>query len=139
MNPKQATVNDVLLFSLREYYDNGYLIPITSKQDVPFNMKRIFYVSGVHDNVSRGNHAHKLCSQVLVALEGTLDVFCYDGTNHREIVLDKRNLALLVPKGIWSHEIYRKDTALLVMCDHIYDPKEYIKDLDEYEEWKRKE
>ncbi len=138
MNPSTTNIRDVLTFSLREYRDNGILIPITNKVDIPFNIKRLFYVRKVSSNGERGHHAHKKCSQILICLTGSINVKFWDGVDIRSEVLASPNEAILVPAGIWVSETYSDDAILLVLCDYIYDPGEYIKDKTEFERWKEK-
>lgn len=138
MNPVETNITDVLLFSLREYYDDGSLVPITGKVDIPFSIKRVFLVTNV-DQTLRGNHAHTKCNQVLIATNGIIDVHVFDGKDRKAITLDKVNKALFIPVGIWNTEQYfTKDSTLLVLCDYIYDPQEYIKDIERFKEWKQK-
>jgi dTDP-4-dehydrorhamnose 3,5-epimerase-like enzyme len=131
MTPSTSTIDDVLLFSFRQYFDVGTLVPI-EMEDLPFEMKRIFYVYGVN-NMIRGQHAHRVCQQALVCLNGSVTVTCEDGKDSKTVVLDNPSKALYIPAGIWASQIYDSpETVLLVICSDKYDLDEYIKNKPEF-------
>ena len=89
------TLNDVKTFRFREFIeDDGNLIPIEGGSDVPFDIKRIFYVYGVHDQDNRGKHAHHKTQQILICLQGELEVIVDDGYMKKTITLNKRAIIM---------------------------------------------
>lgn len=131
-----TTVDDLVLMSLKGYYDRGILVPITSSKEVPFIIKRIFYVT--QHTGWRGGHAHKICSQLLTCLGGVIQVVVSDGKDKREVSLDSPTKGLYIPKGLWAEQYYSDSRdILLVICDHDYDTNEYIRDPDEFRKWKK--
>ena len=117
-----------------------------SKQPLPYVAKRIFTVRAKMDGEFGGAHAHYFCQQVLLPLIGEIEVICRGleaatsdkspKIGERRFVLSNPNQALLIPAGIWGEQIYRKrGDLLLVLCDLIYDPKDYMRDWQEYLDW----
>lgn len=132
------TLNDVKTFRFREFVEpDGNLIPIEGGSDIPFDIKRIFYVYGVHDQDDRGKHAHYETKQILICLQGKIEVTVDDGYMRKKITLDKKNQAVLVPEMIWDEQTYyTKDSILLVLCNTHYDESDYINDYDEFKKLK---
>jgi hypothetical protein len=81
----------------------------------------------------RGEHAHRVCGQLLVCLAGSVVVVCDDGTNRQEITLDDRELGVHLPPMVWGTQYrYTRDAVLLVMASHPYDSGDYIRDYDQF-------
>lgn len=133
------TLNDVKTFRFREFVEpDGNLIPIEGGSDIPFDIKRIFYVYGVHDQDDRGKHAHYQTKQILICLQGKIEVTVDDGYMKKKITLDKKNQAVLVPEMIWDEQTYcTKDSILLVLCNTNYDEGDYINDYEEFKNLKK--
>ena len=99
---------------------------------VPFRIERMFALAAPA-SAKRGRHAHRLCSQFMICVSGAVDVICEDGHKQTAFVLDRRNLALLVPPGVWNTVKFRQHrSVLVVLCDRIYEPDDYIHDYDEF-------
>ncbi len=84
--------------------NSGRLVPIESGRDLPFDIVRVFFVTDVPIGETRGKHAHKQCSQVLVCLNGECLVECDDGSSKRTFVLDSPDQGLLIPPSIWASQ-----------------------------------
>ena len=128
------TLNDVKLFNLRSFIEHdGNLVPIESRHDIPFDVKRIFYVYGVKDQDDRGKHSHHKTKQVLICLNGEVKVVCDDGKNRKSYILSKPTQALYIPEMIWDEQTYKsKDSVLLVLANTHYDINDYIEDYEEF-------
>jgi dTDP-4-dehydrorhamnose 3,5-epimerase-like enzyme len=99
---------------------------------VPFAIQRVFCVRAGLGAV-RGQHAHRRCSQLLVAVSGRVLVVCNDGTATKTFVLAGLGKGILVPPSIWAEQIYEEeDTVLMVLCDRPYEAEDYIRDLDSF-------
>ena len=135
----KVTLNDVKLFDLKTIVaSDGSLVPIESDIDIPFEIKRIFYVYGVDNQDDRGKHSHHKTKQVLICLNGSVEVLCDDGRNRKIYVLDEPNKALYIPELIWDEQRYlSKDSVLLVLSNTNYDISDYIEDYDEFKELKK--
>ena len=130
-------VNDVQLISLRSFKDDGYLVPIEENKEIPFKIARVFYVYGVTPGAVRGHHAHYECHQAFICLRGKCEVVCDDGKSLKTFLLESPAHALHVPPGIWATEKYvSSETILLALTDQKYDPKDYIKDHEEFVKWR---
>ena len=111
--------------------DDGTLVPI-ELSDLPFEPRRIFYVSGVPKGEERGNHAHFETQQILVCLQGSILVKLHDGTDLKEYRL-KPNQAILVEKMIWDSQVFETDNdVLLAICSTNYDKSDYIEDFSDF-------
>jgi len=135
----KVTLNDVKLLNLKTITaSDGSLVPIESDIDVPFEIKRIFYVYGVDNQDDRGKHSHHQTKQVLICLNGSVEVLCDDGINRKVYILDKPNKGLYIPELIWDEQRYlSKDSVLLVLSNTNYNIDDYIEDYDEFKELKR--
>ena len=114
----------------------GDLVPVEFELGLPFVPRRQFFVFGVHGHKVRGEHAHKSCEQFLIAINGALSVVVDDGNNACELRLDKPNVGLYIPAGIWGIQYeFSQDAILAVYASERYDPNDYIRSYDEYKEF----
>ena len=113
--------------------DSGELVVFEeSIAAIPFSIKRIFNVRSEKDSV-RGKHAHRLCSQILICSNGSVQVTCDDSTNKEIYILDKPNYGLLVSPGIWAEQKYiKQNTSMTVICDRLYEAEDYISDYADF-------
>lgn len=135
---KRTTIEDCKLIDLRKITDpRGNLTPIEGGEDVPFEIKRVFYQYDVPGGESRGAHAHKQDQQFLIAVSGAFEVLVDDGKNSRIYTLNRPYYGLLVPAGIWSAEQeFSSGSVCLVLTDNKYDAADYIRDYDEFLKYK---
>jgi acetyltransferase-like isoleucine patch superfamily enzyme len=111
----------------------GSLVAREVGGDVPFVPERSFVVFDVPTKEVRGEHAHRLCHQYLVALRGSVRVLCDDGQNRQEYVLDAPEVGLYIPPLVWGTQYqYTSDAVLLVLASHHYDPADYIRDYEAF-------
>lgn len=101
---------------------------------VPFEIKRLFIVDSVANGTTRGAHAHKQCRQFLICMDGHISVHVWNGTTGSNRNLIKGD-ALLIDKEVWSHQQYFNNAKLLVLCSDEYDESDYIRDIDEFNEY----
>jgi dTDP-4-dehydrorhamnose 3,5-epimerase-like enzyme len=117
--------------------ESGSLVIFDVDSISGFNVVRMFNVFSDQDKV-RGRHAHKKCQQLLVCNAGKILVKTFDGNINSEFLLDRPNLALLVPAKIWSEQVYLVDGSILtVLCDRPYEPEDYVRDFSEYLELRK--
>tara|TARA_R110000765_G_scaffold80379_3_gene157788 strand:- start:791 stop:1210 length:420 start_codon:yes stop_codon:yes gene_type:complete len=129
---KQVTLEDVVLYNMPgRVEDNGTLTPIEGKE-LPFSIERVFYINGVPEGDIRGCHAHFRTEQLLLCLNGTVDVICKDGKNKKRYTLDSPQKGLYIPAMIWDEQIYGKDAVLVSLCSTPYLASDYISNYDEY-------
>jgi dTDP-4-dehydrorhamnose 3,5-epimerase-like enzyme len=125
------SLDDVRLIDLPQR-DGGQLVVMQGGAEVPFAMARVFMVRAA-EGATRGRHAHRQCAQLLVCVNGAIDVECDDGVRTANYRLDTAGRGLLVPPSIWAKEDYvLPQSILMVLCDRPYEPEDYIRDYDEY-------
>lgn len=111
----------------------GNITPIHGLQDVPFPIKRVFYLYDIPGGEDRGAHAHKECHQVLIAASGSFEIEMNDGTNKRTVLLNRPYFGLHIPPGIWAAERgFSSGAICLVITSHPYDEKDYLRSYSEY-------
>jgi dTDP-4-dehydrorhamnose 3,5-epimerase-like enzyme len=111
----------------------GKLTVAQQGEGLPFVPQRIFMIHEVPSREARGEHAHRLCHQVLICVHGQCVAIADDGKNRQEFLLDENNKALYMPPLIWGTQYrYGPDTVLLVLASHAYDPDDYIRDYREF-------
>lgn len=112
---------------------NGHITAINNNQEIPFAIKRIFYLYDIPGGESRGAHAHKECHQFLVAASGSFEVLLDDGFTKRQVLLNRPDLGLHIPPGIWASEInFSSGSICLVFASHEYNESDYLRDYDEF-------
>jgi dTDP-4-dehydrorhamnose 3,5-epimerase-like enzyme len=120
---------------LRHEERNGVLCAFENGVNVNFDIKRVFAISASKGD-KRGAHAHKKCSQLLVCVTGKILVSCNNGRGYREYILQGLDVALFIPPGIWAEQEYISENSLLVvMCDRLYEPNDYIRNYAEYKKF----
>ncbi len=135
---KQTTVNDCQIIDIRRYSDSrGYLSVVENGIDIPFEIKRIYYLYMVPE-VARGAHAHKELQQLLIATSGSVDVIMDDGTNKQTFHLDRPWKGLLIPPGLWRDlENFSGGTVLMCLASEKYDAADYIRNYQEFLNYKK--
>jgi len=133
-----TTLEDVKEFNLKSFIEpDGKLTPIELDRDIPFEVKRMFYVYDVHDQNDRGKHSHHKTKQILIAVSGEVTVVCDDGKKRRNYVLNEPSRALYIPEMIWDEQVYHSESSvLLVLSNTNYDVNDYIEDYDEFKRLK---
>ena len=130
---KQTAVHDCKVIDIRRYTDTrGYLSVVENGLDIPFEIKRIYYLYMVPE-VARGAHAHKELQQLLIATSGSVEVIMDDGKEKKSFMLDRPWKGLLIPAGLWRDlENFSGGAVLLCLASEKYDPEDYIRDYNEF-------
>ncbi|AMY65422.1 MULTISPECIES: sugar 3,4-ketoisomerase [Enterobacter] len=113
--------------------DRGSLVALEEENNIPFSIKRVYYIFDTKEGVRRGFHAHKKLKQVAIAVKGSCRFLLDDGTERIEVVLDNPAQGLLIESCIWR-EMYdfSSDCVLMVLADSHYDENDYIRDYDAF-------
>jgi len=113
--------------------DRGSLVALEENKEIPFHVKRVYYVFGTKNGVRRGFHAHKALQQVAVCVSGSCSFLLDDGKEKKSVLLDTPNKGLFIEDMVWR-EMYdfSKDCVLLVLASELYDESDYIRDYDEF-------
>ena len=116
---------------------NGNITAINNNSEIPFEIKRVFYLYDIPGGESRGAHAHKECWQFLIAPSGAFEILLDDSKVQRQVLLNRPNMGLLIPPGIWASEInFSGGSICLVLTSHLFDEDDYLRNYDEYLVWK---
>jgi dTDP-4-dehydrorhamnose 3,5-epimerase-like enzyme len=128
------TVFDCTLIYLNQIGDrNGHITAVNNDEAIPFAVNRVFYLYDIPGGESRGAHAHKECHQFLVAASGAYEILLNDGKTQRQVMLNRPNVGLHIPPGIWASEInFSSGSICLVMASHTYAEDDYIRDYNDY-------
>lgn len=113
--------------------DRGQLVALEALRNIPFEIKRVYYVTALDSTKPRGFHAHKQLQQVVVCLRGSCRFIMNDGLETADIWLDVFNQGLMVDKLVW-HEMhdFSEDCVLLVLASDYYNESDYIRDYAEF-------
>jgi hypothetical protein len=116
--------------------DRGGLISLEENKNIPFKIKRVYYMYGTKPNERRGFHAHKELKQVAIALHGSCRFLLDDGHEKREVLLNEPNKGILIESFIWREMFdFTDDCVLLVLADAVYNEDDYIRDYVEFLEY----
>jgi hypothetical protein len=137
---KYSTVFDCTLVTFDKNHEvKGNLTAVNNREQIPFDVKRIYYLYDVPSGLSRGGHAHKDLQQLVVALSGSFDITLDDGKAKRKFQLSRPNMGLLIPSGLWRElNNFSSGLICLVMASKLYEESDYIRDYSEYIEYKKK-
>ena len=117
---------------------SGNLTSIQNSIEILFDVKRIFYLYDIPGGKDRGAHAHLECHQFLIAGSGSFDVLLDDGKSKKLVSLNQPYKGLHIPPGIWASEVnFSSGSICLVLASHKYDEKDYIRDYQEFLNYKR--
>ena len=112
---------------------SGNLTSIQNSIEIPFDIKRIFYLYDIPGGKDRGAHAHIECHQFLIAGSGSFDVLLDDGKSKKLVTLNQPYKGLHIPPGIWASEVnFSSGSICLVLASHSYDEGDYIRDYNEF-------
>lgn len=113
--------------------DRGKLVVVEGNMDVPFEIKRVFYIYGSDSEVVRGQHANRESEFVLINVGGTSKVRIDNGHSEAIIELNKPMMGLYIPTMVWKDMYdFSEDSILLVLASTHYDGNEYIRNYEEY-------
>jgi hypothetical protein len=136
---KEASIYDCSIIELPRLKNRaGNITVVNNNDNIPFEVKRVFYIYDIPGGEDRGAHAHKDCHQFLIAVSGSFEVEMDDGTNKRTITLNRPYYGLHIPPGIWAAEKgFSSGAVCLVLASHKYDEKDYIRDYRDFLEYKK--
>lgn len=126
--------NQPVLIQLPKILDNrGNLSFFENGKQIPFFIKRVYWIYDVPGGETRGGHAYKSLQEVVIALSGSFDVVLFDGKQEYRFTLNRSYTALYVPKMIWRHmENFSTNAVALIAADQEYSEDEYIRDMDQF-------
>lgn len=131
---KKVTVYDCSIIEIdKHHHEKGNISVVENAHTIPFNVKRVYYLYDVPGGESRGGHAHKDLNQLIIAASGSFDVMLDDGNVKRTFTLNRAYQGLLVVPGIWRElNNFSSGSVCLVLASMKYDEYDYIRDYQEY-------
>jgi hypothetical protein len=131
---KKNSVFDCSVIGLPKLQNRaGNITPITNGIEIPFDVKRVFYIYDIPSGEDRGAHAHKECHQFLIAASGSFEIELDDGKTKRTVMLNRPNFGLHIPPGIWAAEKgFSSGVICLVLASHKYEEEDYIRNYEDF-------
>lgn len=113
--------------------ERGQLVALEEGKDIPFEIKRVYYMYDTQNGVRRGFHAHKSLEQILICIHGTCKILLDNGREKKIVSLEKPYEGLYVANDMWR-EMYdfSKDAVLMVLASDYYNENDYIRDYDKF-------
>ena len=113
--------------------ERGALVALESNKNIPFDIKRVYYIFGTEQGVARGFHAHKQLKQVAVCITGKCRMFLNDGKTKESVWLDSATNGVLIDDMVWRemHD-FSDNCVLLVLASEYYDESDYIRNYDQF-------
>ena len=130
-------ITDCQILNLPKIADGrGNLSIIEEFKQIPFKIRRSYWIYDVPGGCERGGHAYKTNTEFIVALSGSFDVVINDGTNEQRFHLNRSYMGLLVPQGLWRvMNNFSTNSLELILSDTEYDAEDYIMDYEDYRKW----
>ncbi len=113
--------------------ERGQLVALEEMKDIPFQIKRVYYMYDTGEGVRRGFHAHKSLEQILICIHGTCKILLDDGAEQTIVPLDKPYEGLYVSNVLWREMFdFSPDAVLMVLASGYYDENDYIRNYDDF-------
>lgn len=130
------TLQDVKIINLPKILDErGNLSFMENDNQLPFAIKRVYWIYDVPGGEQRGGHGYKDLQELIVALSGSFDVVLNDGKEQKTFTLNRSYYGLYVPKMIWRHmENFSTNALAFIATDALYDADQYIRDYDQFKQ-----
>lgn len=134
---KRISVYDCSIIELQSINNrSGNITPVSANINVPFDIKRVFYLYDIPGGEERGAHAHKECHQFLIATSGSFEIELNDGFNKRTVILNRSYFGLHIPPGIWAAEKgFSSGASCLVLASEKYDEDDYLRNFEAFKKY----
>nr|WP_315162131.1 FdtA/QdtA family cupin domain-containing protein [uncultured Flavobacterium sp.] len=134
----KTTLNAIQLIKIPVVEDTRGNLAFIQEDVLPFEFKRVYYLFDVPSNAYRGGHSHIAQQETLIALSGSFEVVLQDGLDKKSFILNKPNVGLLIPTGIWRElQNFSSGAVCLVLASGVFKEEDYIRDFDEFFESKK--
>jgi len=137
---KKSSVYDCCVIPLSKIHNRaGNITIVENDENIPFQVKRIYYLYDIPGGETRGGHAHKALYQLIVATSGSFDVLLDDGITKKIVRLDRPNYGLMVVPGIWRELMeFSSGSVCLVLASTKYDETDYIRGYQTFINYKER-
>jgi len=138
VQPVTNTIDDCQVIDLSKIHrSSGNITVVENEINIPFKVKRVYYLYDVPAGEDRGGHAHYQLEQYIIAASGSFDVTLDDGKNTKTISLNRPHLALHIVPGLWRElDNFSSGSICMVLASNKYDEKDYIRDYNKFKEWR---
>ncbi len=135
---KESNIYNCVVLPLNKIHNRaGNITIVESEIDIPFEIKRIYYLYDVPGGEDRGGHAHKKLFQIIVAASGSFNVLLDDGKNKKIVTLNRPDFGLMIIPGIWRELMgFSSGAICLVLASEIYEKDDYIREYQEFKNYK---
>lgn len=137
---ERFSVDDCILVELDKHHSDrkGNLTVVENGKDLPFDVKRVYYLYDVPGGESRGSHAHRNLNQLIIAASGSFTVTLSDGVKKKSFFLNRPYKGLLVRPGMWRDlDDFSSGAVCMVLASDVYKAEDYIRDYDEFLEFRK--
>ena len=136
MKPKNSVYDCTILPLSKIHNRAGNITVVEGLRNIPFDIRRIYFLYDIPGGEDRGGHAHLELTQLIVAASGSFDVLLDDGINKKIVTLNRPDYGLLVVPGIWRELIeFSSGGICLVLASHKYDESDYMRDLNNFKKY----
>ena len=134
-----VVLNFIRKIEVNNFYDSrGNLDVAEISNEIDFHVKRIYYISGVPNEESRGGHAHKTLEQIFFAVAGSFTLNVFDGESTNPILIEAHKCGYYLAKGLWRELTnFSPNAVCVVLASEQYDSEDYLLTKDEYAKWKK--
>jgi len=134
----RSNINDCVILTLNKIHNRaGNITIVEGNENIPFDIKRIYYLYDIPSGADRGAHAHRQLRQLIIAASGSFTVMLDDGINKKEITLNKPDYGLMIVPGIWRElKEFSSGAICLVLASKEYNANDYFRDYNEFLKWK---
>lgn len=137
---ERFSVDDCVLVELDKHHSDrkGNLTVVENGKDLPFDVKRVYYLYDVPGGESRGSHAHRNLNQLIIAASGSFTVTLSDGVKKKSFFLNRPYKGLLVRPGMWRDlDDFSSGAVCMVLASDVYKAEDYIRDYNEFLEFRK--
>lgn len=135
---KSSSVNDCTFLDLpKNHTEKGNITAVNNLMEIPFNIRRVYYLYDVPGGIERGGHAHLHLQQFIVAASGSFDLVLDDGRIKKTFRLNRPYQGVLLPAGLWRElNNFSSGSIVLVLASLPYDEGDYIRDYEKFLKYK---
>ena len=126
----------VIKYAFQQHGDErGMLIALEELKDIPFEIKRVYFMYDTKSDVHRGFHAHKTLEQILICIHGSCKVLLDNGKDRKIVSLEKPYEGLYISNDMWREMFdFSEDAVLMVLASDFYNEEDYIRDYQQFKE-----
>ena len=136
-----TTIDECRIIDLGKHHGaTGNITVVENGKAIDFDINRVFFIYDIPGGATRGAHAHKTLRELIIAASGSFDVYINDGTREQTFHLNRPSQALLLEAGVWEElKNFSSGAVALVLASEHYEPEDYIRNFDDFIEYKQQQ